>query len=63
MSLNLTAPEFHDMDAAREWLRSYRWPNGPFCPHCGSVTPQRMGGDRAPRRVNAAATARGSSPS
>ncbi len=44
MTLDLTAPEFHDNDAARAWLETYRWPNGPFCPHCGSVTPQRMGG-------------------
>jgi transposase-like protein len=44
MTLDLTAPEFHDDDAARAWLETYRWPNGPFCPHCGSVTPQRMGG-------------------
>jgi len=44
MTIDLTAPEFHDLNAARAWLEAYRWPNGPFCPHCGSVTPQRMGG-------------------
>lgn len=28
---------FADEDAAREWLEAERWPNGPVCPHCGSV--------------------------
>lgn len=28
---------FHDDDAAREYLESIRWPNGPVCPHCGSA--------------------------
>ncbi len=37
MSVNLTAPIFHDEDAARRHMESIRWPNGPFCPHCGSV--------------------------
>ncbi len=34
---DLTAPIFHDEDAAREHLEALRWPNGPTCPHCGSV--------------------------
>lgn len=33
---DLTAPYFQDEDKAREHLESLRWPNGPFCPHCGS---------------------------
>lgn len=37
MTINLTDPIFHDEDAARAHLESIRWPNGPFCPHCGSV--------------------------
>jgi transposase-like protein len=33
----LNAPHFHDGDKAREYLESVRWPNGPFCPHCGTL--------------------------
>jgi transposase-like protein len=33
----LNAPHFHDETKAREHLESIRWPNGPVCPHCGSV--------------------------
>jgi transposase-like protein len=33
----INAPYFHDDDAAREYLESVRWPDGPVCPHCGSV--------------------------
>lgn len=28
---------FHDEDAARAWFEAARWPNGPMCPHCGSL--------------------------
>jgi transposase-like protein len=34
---NLNAPHFQDADKAREYLEAIRWPNGPICPHCGSV--------------------------
>ncbi len=34
---DLTAPYFQDADKARERLEAIRWPNGPICPHCGSV--------------------------
>lgn len=44
MNVDLTSPIFHDEDKAREWLEAARWPNGPFCPHCGSVEVARMGG-------------------
>ena len=33
----MTAPQFQDADKAREYLEALRWPNGPFCPHCGSA--------------------------
>lgn len=33
----LNAPHFHDETKAREHLEAIRWPNGPVCPHCGSV--------------------------
>jgi transposase-like protein len=36
-TVNLTDPIFNNEDAAREHLESIRWPNGPFCPHCGEV--------------------------
>jgi transposase-like protein len=28
-------PYFQDAEEARKHLESIRWPNGPFCPHCG----------------------------
>ena len=34
----LNAPHFHDDDKAREYLEAIRWPDGPVCPHCGSVS-------------------------
>ncbi len=33
----LSAPRFHDENAARKHLEALRWPNGPECPHCGGV--------------------------
>jgi transposase-like protein len=33
----LQNPIFTDENAAREALEAARWPNGPICPHCGSV--------------------------
>jgi transposase-like protein len=32
---SLDNPIFHDADKAREHLERIRWPDGPFCPHCG----------------------------
>lgn len=32
-----TNPVFLDADKARKHLESIRWPNGPFCPHCGEA--------------------------
>jgi transposase-like protein len=37
MKIDLTSPIFHDEDKAREHLEAQRWPNGPFCPHCGEA--------------------------
>ncbi|HKY83149.1 MAG TPA: transposase, partial [Sphingobium sp.] len=34
--MDITAPRFTDEDKAREHLEALRWPEGPFCPHCGS---------------------------
>lgn len=32
-----TQKHFHDEDAARAWFEAARWPDGPVCPHCGSL--------------------------
>jgi transposase-like protein len=33
----LSAPHFQNDDAARKHLEAMRWPDGPICPHCGSI--------------------------
>ncbi|HZS85233.1 MAG TPA: IS1595 family transposase [Stellaceae bacterium] len=33
--IELSHPAFHDEEAARQYLESVRWPDGPFCPFCG----------------------------
>ncbi|MEZ5693210.1 MAG: IS1595 family transposase [Altererythrobacter sp.] len=40
--MDITAPRFTDVDAAREHLESLRWPDGPYCPHCGSMNAKRL---------------------
>jgi transposase-like protein len=34
---SLNAPHFQNDDKAREYLEKLRWPEGPICPHCGSI--------------------------
>ena len=34
---DLQKPIFQDDDAARDWLESHLWPDGPVCPHCGAM--------------------------
>jgi transposase-like protein len=34
---DLSRPEFHDPEIARQWLETELWPGGPICPHCGTV--------------------------
>lgn len=42
---HLTAAYFQDAEKAREQLEAIRWPNGPFCPHCGSTkAPMKLQG-------------------
>lgn len=36
--MDLTNPIYQDADKARAHLEALRWPNGPVCPHCGSVS-------------------------
>jgi transposase-like protein len=41
----LSDPAYHDEDAARAYLEEVRWPDGPFCPFCGSLeTVKALGG-------------------
>jgi len=40
--MNLFDPRYQNEDAAREHLESLHWPNGPFCPHCGSLNAKRL---------------------
>ena len=32
-----SAPQFRDDEAARKFLESVLWPDGPVCPHCGVI--------------------------
>ncbi len=34
---DLTNPIYNNEDAARKHFEASRWPDGPICPHCGSV--------------------------
>jgi len=34
---HLNQPHFQDADKAREYLEALRWPQGPVCPHCGTI--------------------------
>jgi transposase-like protein len=46
MNVDLTNPIFHDETKAREHLEAARWPDGPYCPHCGSFNAHRMEGEK-----------------
>src|ERR1700733_5213219 len=37
MDAIFSAPHFQNNDAARAYLESVLWPNGPVCPHCGVI--------------------------
>lgn len=37
MTADLTNPIFTDETKAREYLEMARWPDGPYCPHCGET--------------------------
>jgi transposase-like protein len=39
---DLQNPIFTDETAAREALEAARWPNGPYCPHCGNTDQERI---------------------
>lgn len=42
MKFDLSNPIFHDEIRAREHLEELRWPDGPFCPHCGNSDQDRI---------------------
>ena len=44
--MDITAPRFTNEDKAREHLEAIRWPDGPFCPHCGSFDATRLEGKK-----------------
>ncbi|NOT41631.1 MAG: IS1595 family transposase [Alphaproteobacteria bacterium] len=39
---DLTQPHFTNEDAARAYLEASRWPNGPYCPHCGEADGDKL---------------------
>ena len=46
MTVDLSNPIFHDEEAARADFESIRWPDGPYCPFCGSYgTVKPLGGE------------------
>ncbi len=40
--MDITAPRFTCENAAREHLEGLMWPDGAFCPHCGSFAAKRL---------------------
>lgn len=43
--MDISNPIFNNEDKARAYLEQQRWPNGPYCPHCGeSENVHRMTG-------------------
>src|SRR5437870_12238748 len=44
MTIKLTNPIFHDEAKATAHMEADRWPEGVYCPHCGSVNVHRMAG-------------------
>ncbi len=43
MSSVLEAPQFHNEEAAYEYVEALLWPNGPVCHHCGNSDAERIG--------------------
>jgi len=37
----LSAPYFHNEEAAYEFVEGRLWPRGPVCPHCGGIEKNR----------------------
>jgi len=49
MPTKLQNPAFTDENKAREALEAVRWPDGPVCPHCGSVEGIAKAQGKSPR--------------
>ena len=55
--MNLTDPALPGrQDKAREWLEAQRWPNGPYCPHCGNSDQDKITASLKARRIVPACT-------
>src|ERR1700731_4613502 len=39
----LSAPHFHNEEAAFAYVEAHLWPEGPVCPHCGNVDQSSIG--------------------
>ena len=39
----LSAPHFHNEEAAFAYVEAHLWPDGPTCPHCGNADEKRIG--------------------
>ena len=39
---DLQNPAFTDEDKARKALEAIRWPDGPYCPHCGNADQEKL---------------------
>jgi len=39
----LSAPHFHNEEAAFAYVEAHLWPEGPVCPHCGNCDGERIG--------------------
>jgi transposase-like protein len=39
----LSAPHFHNEEAAFAYVEAHLWPEGPVCPHCGNVEQKSIG--------------------
>lgn len=37
LNLATVAKYFSDEEKVREFLKAIRWPDSPFCPHCGEI--------------------------
>lgn len=42
LTLMQVMQRFSTEDAARSYFESIRWPDGPFCPHCGNADSERI---------------------
>jgi transposase-like protein len=39
----LSEPQFHNEQAAFDYVEAHLWPDGPVCPHCGNADPAKIG--------------------